>query len=454
MNKLVNINTKKKLGVLASIEQAKQLKLLSSSLAIQKKQEYKELIIELAFLYNHKRSTLITKKQFQKIIRTIDYIFIHGMSNYAYELRVLNEYSIATLFAVGQDVIKQDVNVITVLLEDLKTKSLYFNNERYQNVIHKQVINYLESLKQYRGIFNYDHINEDLDYPLIDGLALYHNMYNLKGSDLVLYYLQRMKIENAFCAYFEEEIPVFIAQFEQQRGISISLIGMNLCEELFYQYSANLLLSHTHKILLEEVEFIRLKAYLLHHEIQILVAALFVEMQAFISDEIIAYLQLFQEQLLTRLQQIKKDNFDGLIYQRERDNQVSIKINQDVNDILFNTLIDQLKSTTDKLERIKIIKNKNINIYDLIDLFNSEILNAEEYLLYYRGLAMNELAILLKILTPECNLFAQKVVINKEFIDSMEQDEIWQQVLVQYLDTLTQQQKHEIGNWLSKIVLS
>lgn len=454
MNSITKMNTEKKLGVLASIEYANQLEILSSSLAVQRKQEYKELVVELVFLYNHKKSTVVSKNKLQKILKTIDYIFVHGMASYAYELSVLKERKISVLFAVGQEVIEQDVKAIIAILANLRTESLYFANDRYQSVIHQQISNYLQSLKQYRGIFNYDHIKEDLDYPLIDGLPLYHNMYNLKGSDLLLYYLQRLKIENDFCTYFKEEIPEFIVQFEQQRGISIALLGMNLCEELFYQYSANLLLLHTHSILLEEVDFLRLKAYLFHHEIASLMETLFIEMKQFLADEVVAYLQLFQKQLLIRFQQIITDDIDGLIYRKRANNQVSFNLNQIANDTLFNALIDLLKSTTNQFERIKIIKDADINAYDLIDLFDSDILNAEEYLLYYQELGMNELAILLKILIPECNLFAQKIVINKEFIIDVEQDSIWQQVLIEYIITLTQQQKNEIGDWLNKIVLA
>ena len=116
----------------------------------------------------------------------------------------------------------------------------------------EQIPHYLEQLSTYEGILYYSHTTEDLDYPLVDGIPLFHDMYHLDGMDLVLYYMERFALEHTFCEYFREELPEFLRRYELQKGVTVEYLGLNLCELLWYQCFASLMLFQQPSLLLAE----------------------------------------------------------------------------------------------------------------------------------------------------------------------------------------------------------
>ena len=131
------------------------------------------LIKELVSRYNNNQSTSIGLEDFQHILDTIDYILEHG--------ETLEE---------GIQSIQSDIKEIQKIYNSIQI--LPINNEKYLNVLEKQIPFFIHSVTGEDALFHYCDISVDLDYPLIDGIPLYHDMYHLRGTDLILYFLKRL----------------------------------------------------------------------------------------------------------------------------------------------------------------------------------------------------------------------------------------------------------------------
>ena len=190
------------------------------------------LIKELVSRYNHDQSTFISLEDFKHILDTIDYILEHGDT--------LEE---------GIQSILSDIKEIQKIYENIEI--LPINNEKYLNVIEKQIPFFIQSVTGEDALFHYCDISVDLDYPLIDGIPLYHNMYHLRGTDLVLYYLKRLSEENYFCSLFDD-LETFIDFYEKTIKTSVYDLQINFFELVLHQCIAHISIYHSPGLLIHD----------------------------------------------------------------------------------------------------------------------------------------------------------------------------------------------------------
>ena len=173
------------------------------------------LVKELVCRYNHNQSTSISLEDFKHILDTIDYILEHGET-----------------FDEGIQSIQSDIKEIQRIYKSIQL--LPINNEKYLNVLKKQIPFFIQSVTGEDALFHYCDISVDLDYPLIDGIPLYHDMYHLRGTDLVLYYLKRLSEENHFCSLFDD-LETFIEDYEKTIKTSVYDLQINFFELVVHQ---------------------------------------------------------------------------------------------------------------------------------------------------------------------------------------------------------------------------
>ena len=173
------------------------------------------LVKELVCRYNHNQSTSISLEDFKHILDTIDYILEHGET-----------------FDEGIQSIQSDIKEIQRIYKSIQL--LPINNEKYLNVLKKQIPFFIQSVTGEDALFHYCDISVDLDYPLIDGIPLYHDMYHLRGTDLVLYYLKRLSEENHFCSLFDD-LETFIEDYEKSIKTSVYDLQINFFELVVHQ---------------------------------------------------------------------------------------------------------------------------------------------------------------------------------------------------------------------------
>ena len=173
------------------------------------------LVKELVCRYNHNQSTSISLEDFKHILDTIDYILEHGET-----------------FDEGIQSIQSDIKEIQRIYKSIQL--LPINNEKYLNVLKKQIPFFIQSVTGEDALFHYCDISVDLDYPLIDGIPLYHDMYHLRGTDLVLYYLKRLSEENHFCSLFDD-LETFIEDYEKTIKTYVYDLQINFFELVVHQ---------------------------------------------------------------------------------------------------------------------------------------------------------------------------------------------------------------------------
>ncbi|MCR0199782.1 DUF6179 domain-containing protein [[Clostridium] innocuum] len=151
----------------------------------------------------------------KRILNTISYVVLQGLEKM--EERSLQELEIDACFERGLLVLQDKEQQTRNLLNQLRRNRLPFCNERYNSVMDEQIPHYLGQLSTYEGILYYSHTTEDLDYPLVDGIPLFHDMYHLDGMDLVLYYMDALHWSIPFANTFVKSCRNFSDAMNSKR---------------------------------------------------------------------------------------------------------------------------------------------------------------------------------------------------------------------------------------------
>ena len=99
------------------------------------------------------------------------------------------------------------------MFEKIKMQAVYFPNDFMKYLIKKEIPSILSAWNSYNFELYYSRIKEDLSYPLLDGLPVLHQMYDLKGSDLVFYYLKRSRHGNILLYVVSKRVCRILSTF-------------------------------------------------------------------------------------------------------------------------------------------------------------------------------------------------------------------------------------------------
>ena len=340
---------------------------------------------------------------------------------------------------------------LVLLLNHKQSTSLSMaDHKRILNTISYVVLQGLE-LSTYEGILYYSHTTEDLDYPLVDGIPLFHDMYHLDGMDLVLYYMERFALEHTFCEYFREELPEFLRRYELQKGVTVEYLGLNLCELLWYQCFASLMLFQQPSLLLAEQDVKRLRALLRHCSLQEAVGqvnhAIAVRMGKSVAD----YLTLFEEQLQAQLQVFTEDAYALLVYEEAVDDRFVIDLTQGVDEETFLALLEEVEKYACLQDKIQYVRSQKISAYDLIDLLENAVFMNEEYDAYYEQMSLEEIAVLLKLLHPAGGNFHEAWKLDDADLREIEQEQEWQSRFIHHIRQRSQKEREMLCELLNKL---
>lgn len=438
--------------VAAVIYQALQRGSITPDRASDLYQEMESLSFDLTMVFNHQASTSLHKDDFFRILDTINYMFIHGFKRNGSSYQSLKEKEIKYFFYSGLEDVKKDAQQIQELLVQLNSMIVPFHNERYFSVLQKQVPDFLKSLDGYYAIFNYCCIEEDLDYPLFDDMPLYHDMYHLQGTDLVLYYLKRLCLENSFCYQFRKELPELLSQFENLKGVSIQYLGINLFGLVVYQLLAHILLYDTGSILLEQTDIERIKHKLNYFsDTNEAMNHVLCKVGELYSEELTAYLFGFKKEIVQKFSHFVDDNYELLIYPPVFEKPPIVILNPSRTNQAFFALLTELQSQASLPERIHILRSYEVNLYDLFELLENDIFEIQEYDLFFSSLALDEIAIMIKTLVPDLFAFHQTCVLSHSLFQEFDKSIEWQNAFAVYLENCCAEKKKEIEHVLNQI---
>lgn len=337
------------------------------------------LFQDLVLSFNKNQSTSLSQDDALLIWETIEYMCQHGS----------NQKRIRDTFYDGWKVVREDALKIETLLNQLQSNLLPFPNEKYKNILFEQIPRLLQTLKGKDSLFYYCQLTEDLDYPLFDGFAFDHDMYQRKGSDCVLYYLKRFSLEHSFCMTFKKDIPQLLSQFEKRYKISIEETNINLFSILLYQNIAHILLYNCPGILLKKEEIEKLRKINISKKIPSILNTISA------NPEIKKYILSFQDEILQSFELFKNHKKELFLYPSTIKKQYSIHFSYGQSQKEFTQTLLQFKEMQpDKC--LETLQNKSINIYDLMDLLEQDILYENQYQIFYSSLQSIDIAMLLK----------------------------------------------------------
>lgn len=329
------------------------------------------LIKELVYRYNNNQSTSIGLEDFQHILDTIDYILEHG--------ETLEE---------GIQSIQSDIKEIQRIYKSIQI--LPINNEKYLNVLEKQIPFFIHSVTGEDALFHYCDIFVDLDYPLIDGIPLYHDMYHLRGTDLILYYLKRLSEENYFCSLFDD-LESFIKDYEKTIKTSIYDLQINFFELVVHQCIAHISIYNSPGLIIQD-------------NINVILDSLKYLM-----------IDLFKENIMASFDKIP------IIYPQDS---CQIAFSHEGAD--FYEIINQFESSRD------ITLLRQLSIYDLIDFLEQDILTEKEYITFFNSLTIIEIVSILKLILPELDIFLYQTSID-DLINELDTSITYQEILSRYI---------------------
>lgn len=382
------LQTKKADSIVAHFYDLYQKKQISDHLLRIRLEEYHQILREKVRWFNHYNSTSLHADHYMEIQHALNYIFLHAQT------KDISGCTLHEAFDLGEEIIQQDIAQIQCLYQKMQAAPL-FQNDAYLDVFHSVSL----CLKQWesdRGWLTYCNIEEDLLYPLIDGIPLYHDMYQLHGSDFLLYYLQRLYIEHTFCSLFKKDLASFCQYFIETRELPMQALMINLSDLLIHQCIASQILYGTNQILFSEVDVQRFQHRssidpLFQQHCEEAFFTIFKDMDVSIQT----YYSAFKEFILTA------DPVLSLIYHKEKKHLPTIQIKKYGQTYAMDALLDQLQRFPTIAKQVAYLQQLDLGIYDWIDLFDEWILFEKEYEQVWEALDETSIQILWEALKQE-----------------------------------------------------
>lgn len=410
--------------------------------------EIEEIAFQCVKQLNYAESTSISRKQRDHILRTISYLILHGSSAMKEDI-CLCQHDLSFYFNQGMEIVKDDIEKIRNILEDIKLQKVNFAHERYASIIHEQIPSFLNSVHQHDGLFHYCYLEDDLDYPLIDGLPLDHHMYHKQGSDLMLYYIQRFQIENSICFKFNHEVDELMDQFQQLNGLTVSDLNLNVCSLLLNQLIINCALFNKISILFEKEEIETIKKINIEDVHSIFMRSTNI-LKELLTHDLISYISAYENQFTEDFIRFIHGQYNMFIYPINEDKNIFyLKKPQSSSEFLSD--LNKLYSMEKTEDKIVYLRQKDLSIYDLFDLLEHDIFYGEEYNEYFSTLSSIEIALIIRMMHQDAFVFNQQNGLNDSFINQMEADMQWQYSLIDFLKTLNRQKRKEIESWMNQI---
>lgn len=363
--------------------------------------ELKELYKNMIYHHNHELSTSISISDYNTIRYTVSYIIYKGLLSY----HDFKDYSLSDIYNRGKRLSSLDISRAFRMYKKMVMEPLRFDNDAYKHVLNVELKRYFKNIRSYDYIYYYADVREDLDYPLVDGLALYHDMYDKRGSELLLYYGKRLYTEYLICHRYNNEINILIKDYEYHTGISIKDTSINLLEIIYPNIIASIIHKRDTLIIYDErlrnisISQYDVDEYFKHNY----------------SKNEYTYLMEYQDILSKNELLIHHEEYEEYILS-----------NNECDEDMFKRHVDNLMKL-DGDDKIRYLHESNLCIYDIADILAHHILNDNEILDYFKSLDEISLKVFIKTLYKNGvidGLYDFDEILNKYVYDKFEETSI------------------------------
>lgn len=394
--------------------------------------------------YNNNRSTCASQRLIQKLIKSIDYTIDHGLLYYEHTLPALQHVPISKLYEQGRVEIEQRIHTIHTLQEELISHPLPFFNERYLSIFNQQLPAFLIPYEKTQKYYNAYQCLEDFDYPLLDGLALINNNYNLKGIDFVLEYMERLWLEQSFCLHFStSDIAAFIERYEIQKDVKVDMLGVNVCEILLTQHLFSMLLASSSRLLLTQHECSYIEHMLQNiHIDDTFVTSIFTKALDNFPASIQLYLQTYAESFKELLQvMVPQQSISEWMIVPQEKLTTDVQLTPPCDPKVFQKLLSDIYNTETIDGKMELIIQTPLGLYDYLDLLNDSIFIEEELPVFFAKLDIFQIALLFYVQNQELFRFHQIPTLSEEELLNLDIHELWEPSFYKYINNLSAKQK-------------
>lgn len=382
-------------------------------------QEIYVLSKRLSFEKNQYRSTAISVKEYQRILKSITFACDHATCS----------GSLVKRYTSGLKELNTIINKTKQQVHAYVKHQLPLPNERYRSILHQQIPDFFSS---YDVHYHATYCKEDLDYPLLYGLPLEHAMYHKQGIDLVAYYVNMFCIEERVLWIFQNQLADFLVNYSTFYGIDTEDLGINFCEIIITQAFFSFVLRQTYDLMISYEQKQQMITLLKQCESGQLLT-IYQTFLSYFDEDIQQYLLGYGSIFVDKIKRaIQEDTIDSLIVHAINKQKIHVDLHNFHEPKLFFALLRHLEEC-DMQKRIETILNSQIGFYDYLDLFEMQILSKDEYFLLFQEFDAMSLAYLFYIHFEDACVFHQRLSLDDSLYQKVFTTQEWETVFLQYL---------------------
>lgn len=371
---------------------------------------------------NKHRSTAISIKDYQRILKSISFICAHATCNGSLEIR----------YASGIKEVEKLINDTKCQADTALKHQQLLPNERYRSILTQQIPDFFSTYDEH---YHATYCKEDLDYPLLYGLPLEHAMYHEQGIDLVSYYLSMFCIEERILYLFHTQLLGFLSSYMAFYGVDSEELGINFCELVLTQAFFAFILKHRYDLLIQYEQKQQIIQILKQENLSQYFPMMYASFLSIFDKDIQHYLAGNEQLLLNKIvMALEEDTLDQLIIHETCRDEIKVNIHAFNEPEHFFSLLHDLQQC-DAQKRIEAIFHAEIGFYDYIDLFEMQILSKDEYFLLFQVFDPMSLAYLFYIHFEEACVFHQRIVLDDTLYQKVSITQDWEEVFIQYIIT-------------------
>ncbi|GBF71869.1 hypothetical protein PA598K_00082 [Paenibacillus sp. 598K] len=413
------------------------------------------ILQELILRYTQGESTSVTTETAEDIMVSVLYAMdahLFGLGQPEQAIDCLKRMNIRDIYTQGVETVSRCFADTKQLYEEVSSTMLQVPIEAYHLTIDEALPVFL---CKYGLIFHAHNTMASIDYPLAQ------DDMKLQGVFYMKQYLERLQLENTFCAKFDlQAILELLSHYGRMCRFDYRMELFNLFQLILNQSVFSTLCGGAPtELRISVAQYERLAhqfARFSEGEIRkaITSAMTIIQQDLALDHLLIAYMDDCKEELVQRVKHAAEHNsLDHVIVMERQAAASSMVISFDKADVMSSAqlrrLLDQIHSCASTEEKVKLMLQKVHSIHDYLDLLESECLYGDEYEALFRAFGEMELAILAKVVFYE-ELRSEPLLA----VIAADPDDIcseWQHHFVRFLRHKDHEALRSLDSWVNEL---
>lgn len=395
-----------------------------------------DILTETVGYYTKDESSSVKEETAIQILSSIYYtigLFLKSQPNVKEAIKTIRTEDVKLLFTQGEMILKTKVVECKRLYEIVQETRLKIENQAYKDTLDYGILLFF---KEYDIRFASQETPGSIDYPLAVSEE------DLVGIEYIEDYLNKVLLENKFCACFEDnEVEALLRGYNKDSNQML----INIFKLVLTNYIGCTLIGKTGKSLdISENEQIYLLSILKNRsqvELENLlnIAEEKICYQLCIEDKnLIGYINkticMIAREIKVHLEMnTLKNLFITLNWSEEQ--KPKFEDGKSLEDKAFRQITEEIRYCKEVGEKVEIIREELHSLRDLMDVFGADCIFDDEFTDIFKTLSDFELALLMKHISNETGW-------GNDY--GTESQKEWQEKFKEYFETLNDEKKKEI----------